>query len=320
MITLKNFLDPSSPDNLPIALLLAPDDIDYGNVESDGGDLRFYDDLPDDSPGIPYEIQTWDPDAYTVIWLAMPSLGAGESRDIYMYYDNPDPGPEPSSPWGDYNHVLHFEGDFDDARADASSLVEQGMVTFQPGAITQAIASAGDLPFVRLEGLGGGSQGGYISLMIRANSPAAVQDILYLTGDGGEYAKLILSSSKLSFRMSSEAPLGYAQAQHPVPLNADVWTHVALSWEDVADKPALTLMVNGMAAVSGMDKLKEFQFNDDQVLMASGTGDEYIYNFSGAIDELRFDGGPKDPEFAAFEAAANFPDFFVEGIGVEEQY
>lgn len=121
--------------DFPVALVIAPGTIDAATVRADGGDIRFV-----DAGGhmLARDLETWDPNGTSVIWVDLPSVPA--STPIYMYYDSPSTAANATdreAVWqAPYEAVWHFAGKADDATSNHYDAV-QTAATFTTGYLGQ---------------------------------------------------------------------------------------------------------------------------------------------------------------------------------------
>jgi hypothetical protein len=98
--------------DFPVLVVLDPvRTAGYGGFAAQGEDIRFVD---PDSPAerLDYEIEHWDPAGSSYLWVRVPRIDGGSSKDfVWLYYDNPEARGEPQNPsgvWRDYKLVYHF--------------------------------------------------------------------------------------------------------------------------------------------------------------------------------------------------------------------
>ena len=70
-----------------VQINLDTSNIDFGQANSDGSDIRFT--AADGISLIPYWMESWQNGVSATFWVKVPSLPAGGSLTIYMYYGNP---------------------------------------------------------------------------------------------------------------------------------------------------------------------------------------------------------------------------------------
>ena len=82
----------------------------YADCAADGSDIRFVD---GNGELIPFEIDTWDPQGESIVWVKPPSLAKGTTFTMY-YKGKADLKPDPKAAWTGYSGVWHFSGLADD--------------------------------------------------------------------------------------------------------------------------------------------------------------------------------------------------------------
>jgi glucose/arabinose dehydrogenase len=110
----------------PVLVALDGSRIDYDAAATDGRDLRF---TAADGTLLPHEIETWNPDGVSSVWVRVPQITAGSSTDhIYMYYASPAAADtqDPHAVWQDYAGVWHLNGDSADATANGNLGTDSG--------------------------------------------------------------------------------------------------------------------------------------------------------------------------------------------------
>jgi len=70
-----------------IKIELSTSTFNYSKVNSDGSDIRFY---QEDGVKLNYWIESWDNTGTSTIWVKVPSIPGNSTTTIYMYYGNPD--------------------------------------------------------------------------------------------------------------------------------------------------------------------------------------------------------------------------------------
>ncbi|MBP1963164.1 DUF2341 domain-containing protein [Paenibacillus aceris] len=93
--------------NYPVLVKLDASQIDYSVTASN--DLRFY--SADQSSELPYEVEKWDPQGESLIWVKVPLIHAQSSSDnIWMYYGGSSTiNLQPKQVWDpNYLLVYHF--------------------------------------------------------------------------------------------------------------------------------------------------------------------------------------------------------------------
>jgi len=98
--------------NFPVLIKLHSDRITYGEVKNGGADIRFVDSgTSAGGPVLPHEIESWNSNGDSYVWVNVPQIDAGSSDSIWMYYGNSNAGDfqQPSLVWDSatFNLVHH---------------------------------------------------------------------------------------------------------------------------------------------------------------------------------------------------------------------
>lgn len=90
-----------------VLLRLNANRIDYAETSPGGDDLRFI--LGNEV--LAYDIERWDPNGESVVWLLVPTLAPGGATKLFMYYGNTtaQPGADPAATWAFYVSVHHLQ-------------------------------------------------------------------------------------------------------------------------------------------------------------------------------------------------------------------
>ena len=77
----------SSFTNYPVAISLSSSSFSYSNAMNNGADLRFSSSKTlTGTFDLPHWIQKWDPTGTSVLWVNVPVITAGSTKDIYLFY------------------------------------------------------------------------------------------------------------------------------------------------------------------------------------------------------------------------------------------
>lgn len=144
-ISFDNSASTGNLDNFPVLVALTSSDIDFGEIEPLGADIRFIDD--DDATELSYEIASWDDGALTAtIWVKVPQIDALSTTDhIWLYYNNvgASSGSSDAAWESRYKGVWHLDEDTGAAAEDSTSNPNDGSPvgspTASPGQIDRAL-------------------------------------------------------------------------------------------------------------------------------------------------------------------------------------
>lgn len=112
---------------------------DYGDIQQDGADI-----VAADAAGnfLPCELQKYDPNGESLLWVRVPSMAAG--TEITIYYGNPKPLieiPSAKDTWSDYAGVWHL----DETTAGTTALRDSTSNATDGTAHTKSLVSEGVL-------------------------------------------------------------------------------------------------------------------------------------------------------------------------------
>lgn len=131
--------------DFPVRVSLDPGRIDYGKTMAAGEDLRFID--SDGLTVLPHEIEAWNPNGTSEIWVRVAQIDAGSGSDfVWMYFDNPGApdGQDPTAVWEpDHSGVWHLAGADDGAGTIPDSSVTGNHGTAVGGATFGTAATIG---------------------------------------------------------------------------------------------------------------------------------------------------------------------------------
>lgn len=92
--------------DFPLLVRLDATRIDYD--QTDGSDLRFF---AADNTELFYEIERWDETGESIVWVRLPSVGAGVIETVWMYWGSgvASVANAPAEVWREYELVLHLD-------------------------------------------------------------------------------------------------------------------------------------------------------------------------------------------------------------------
>lgn len=161
-ITFDKAPTPEDLGAFPLMVRLAPERFDYGAASAGGDDLRFVD--ADGSSPLSYEIEQWNEDGESIVWVRVPQIDAGSTVDhVWLYYANGSapPAEDAAAVWaGSHAGVYHLADDpsggvVEDSTSAGNHGVPMGSMTsgdVVPGRVGRALDFDGDDDFVALGG------------------------------------------------------------------------------------------------------------------------------------------------------------------------
>jgi hypothetical protein len=128
----------------PTLVVLDAQRIDYTAVQNPATDLRFH--APAEDVDLPFEIEHWNPDGESFVWVRVPFIAAGSRSDSIQMYFGPDAGgaAAPSAVWSDYEVVLHGEPGSYTSPTPSAPLAKATAITSAPGRVGSAFKLVGD--------------------------------------------------------------------------------------------------------------------------------------------------------------------------------
>ena len=318
-ITFPGYTGSESLTDFPVLVRLsaARNDFQYSKCKlQDGGDLRF-----SDAEGnlIPHEIDTWDPNGESLVWVKVPSLNA--STKITAYYSCSTPvAVTPSDVWSNgYAGVWHLdEGDRNQLDSTANGKTLNGHATYSAhmafgseGAVGHAVELAttedshgGGFEVSDSSSLYSGTKTLTVEIWARHREIAGDKYIFRLKNSksensfaarfswpvyGGDATKTQINYSSILTNLTAGTRNEYGDVKYQMPTNevVNVWRHYAL----VVDNETLHRLE---AFQNGMSKKTQSIVDEDQTIWAGGgnllignTSPSQTQAFPGTLDEVR---------------------------------
>jgi hypothetical protein len=110
-ITVDNKDQATTFTNQAVLVRLDSSIVAYSNINSDGSDIRFI--AADHTTVYSHEIEKWDVNGYSYVWVKIPSVTASSEITLFMYFGNPSAtsAEDASGTWSRYNSVWHLKED-----------------------------------------------------------------------------------------------------------------------------------------------------------------------------------------------------------------
>lgn len=116
---------------------------DHTLAEPDGSDLRFLD--ADGLRVLPHEIESWDVDGVSTLWVSVPQIDAGSATDhVWLSFGSSGPSEPPTATWADAVAVWHLDPSFGDATGRGHTLWDDDSTQGIPGIAGQSRLLDGD--------------------------------------------------------------------------------------------------------------------------------------------------------------------------------
>lgn len=301
-------------EGVPILLLLDSSRITYAELLTRGQDLRFVD--SDDETPLHYEIESWDPQGTSAVWVLVPELGENDS--IYMYWGNPeaDAGTDPHGVWASgYAGVYHLDNDpmnrapqiLDSSPSDRHATAQGGMMSndLVAGLTTPALEFDGtdDVALIGPIATDAWTELTVSAWMLHANTEdeRAVSKA-FGTGPNDHVFFLGAHGSDVKLRVRTDgAGAGTIEMRPQGSLPAGTWAYVAMVW--TAASGEVVLYVDGVeidAAPLDGDTLAD---GAHDVLIGNAVAGQDRY-WNGTLDEVRIEHAARSSEWFVVQQAS----------------
>ena len=300
----------------PVLVRLHTGNFSFEGVNETGNDLRFI--AGDDKTVLNHQIEQFDPLlGMALVWVDVPSVGAGAAQQLWMYYGNPR---APASGNGqrtydpDYTLVYHFtEANVPARDTTAYGNHAQTTVPSLDGSVIGKGVQLGRAPLMLPATPSLATQAGgafTFSAWIKPEQLGA-QQAIYARRDGGRELVLGIDQGVAFVQVNGQRS---APGQ---PVQAGQWSHLALKVDGqnatlyVAGRPAATLAaalpaLNTPAAI-GAD-----------APAADGQAAAWA-PFSGAIDEVRVSKVARSDALLLADAVSQGAESRLTAFGADEQ-
>lgn len=329
----------SDAADVPVAVRLSESIAGFSYSDflmENGGDILFTD---ESGNALPHEIETWNPQGESIVWVRVPKFGAG--RRFYAYYGGEAVAQNAAAVWSGYTGVWHMSeasGTVADATGNGLSATPAGDNT------AQSVATAGPVANARINATGGTSNylnvpysstldlgdaltfSGWVKAsQIRSDGRMAIAMHKAKLWDAGWSVNVAPdSSTAIWFWGSSNAYNEYLGAPD-VPNMLDDWVHVTVTYSGYTGH----IYINGRQSNQirigdntsntwishAQDNTQPLSFG----YTSSGAWDDgWSRPFQGAFDEFRLSGGAKSAAQIAAEYAAQMPNALAYSVGAND--
>lgn len=282
--------------SFPMLVLLGPSRVDYTDMQADGEDLRF---VSSSGDALPFEIEAWDPNGVSAIWIALEELGPS-SDPFFLYYDNPvaENAQDPGAVWpAPHVAVFHFSEDTFDATANANHASPIGSIALAAGQIADA-GDVGDtmwrLDVAPSESLadvfvGGGTISAWIRPWGWGSGPEGFGRIAHRDPGTGVGFQLYLVAGALRFSHQHEGGNAtWTTLPRSLPLLR--WTHVAVVYDAGSGVPP-QLYIDGVAHELDAPVVPPTGLapSDADIAINLANRPQNDRRFQGMLDEIRIE-------------------------------
>jgi biopolymer transport protein ExbB len=303
------------PGRMPLLIRLSDGNFKFDEAKEDGSDLRFI--AGDDKTPLKYHIEKFDSlFGMALIWVDVPSVKAGATTDLYMYYGNakaPAAVDTPGTYDGDQTLVYHFAEKAEPPRDSTlrkndaqtpgktvdGSLIGSGLKLDGTGLVT--------LPASPSLAIGeGGTM--TVSAWIKPEKDKA-SGIIYAKRDG-EKALLIGLDQGLPYVAVVNGTATTLRSQPAEALAAGKWHHLA-----VTSGEQLALYVDGQSRGSLAFRLPALS----GAAILGNDSKQGAAAFIGELDELEISKIARPAGFISALAASQSPEPHLVVYGEDEQ-
>ena len=295
--------------SFPVMVALDSTRINYSATQNAGQDIRFID--ADGHTELDYEIETWNESGTSVIWVKVPGILAGTTKDhIWMYYGNStvSDAQNRSSVWiADFQMVQHLGagtrsvGTFNDELDSTSNGNSIEAVMEQAGMNVDAFIAGGvDLDGMDdyLESAGNemdaSGRAGTVELWAKTDNSSLTASV-FDTKENGDRG--IWTEGGQFHAGIADTLTGSRQTQGGV-VDGN-WHYLAFSWD--IDDGGLDLFVDGVlvngshgSSWSSFSRMSPTRYGHDE---AASTGFPARASFDGMMDEIRVSSAVRSSEW-----------------------
>jgi hypothetical protein len=280
----------------PVLVILDESRVDYTHTKPGGEDLRFID--PDGSE-LPYEIEKWNPNGFSYVWVGVPRIEAHPSDDyIYLYYGYPDAAASqsPQGVWdpASFRAVWHLREDLIDSTGNTNDGVNQGSLQ-AAGVIANARYFDGGSDFVdagndpSLDFTGGLS----VEAWVRPSSVDGNHHPVVTKGNH-TWGLKILDDDKFQFFVE-DGQGGYPSAYSNNDAQEGRWVYLVGVFDTTLGSNNILLYVNGVLQ-SDKGTVASIPIDGYDVHIGHNSEESSRY-FVGTIDEVRLSSTARSAEW-----------------------
>ncbi|MCA9655394.1 MAG: DUF2341 domain-containing protein [Myxococcales bacterium] len=294
---------------VPVLVLLTAGRVDHERMQTDGEDLRF---VSSAGAALPYEIERWEPEGVSMIWVGVDALG-GPADHLWLYYGNPvaEDAQDRAGVWPEpFAGVWHLEDEPLDATANANDAVVMGESPIAPGQIGNGRDFRGTgshldvLPSESLTDVFVG--GATVSAWFRARGwgSSGLGRIVDKSTDGAGWLLYVADGGGLRLGLDlGDTAVGWETPLEELSLLR--WTHVAITY-DLLGETVPRVFVDGVERPLA-DPMAQPLLDPDllptdaELPLLVGNRPAGDRRFYGVIDELRVERVARSPEWISVQ-------------------
>lgn len=283
-----------------LLLRLTPDRIEYAETRPNGDDLRFV--LGDEV--LAHDVDRWNPDGESVVWIRVPQVHTHVSTEITMYYGSDDmteTGADPASTWIMYESVHHLQNLEDSTANDHDALIigDNNLPTASEGLVAGAFTFNGDDDFLTLpdESAFDFQTSMMLEVLLRVDAFEDEHEAIVTKGDYAWRLQRSHSADALSFNNDVSTDL-----DGDIDVAGGKWHYVAATYDGGVKR----LFVDGQEDES-RDGIGSFTPNDEPVMFggnatySNAQPPENPRRLAGGLDEIRISAFPRPPDYFAWQ-------------------
>lgn len=306
-----------SATDLPVLVRLSEsiDGFKYSDLASDGSDLAFGVDEGGVITVYPHEIDTWNPEGESLVWVKVPTVAADTAFAMYYGYGTMVPDSK-AAVWSGYQAVWHMNeanGNALDATGNGLDAVPTKHKDFSGDVEAINVGASGKIGGARQNDNKNGAKGTWYAVPeyhLTAASKFAISGWVKMTAvDANSYPRIFSSKRKYNDAFGFEIEVakgsttslsvrgaGSTAASATIPSMLD-WVHLCFVYDDkTVDVYANGSLVKENGAVVAP--------NETYTLSIGANNDGSEFSFYGLFDEIRLYDGVQDAARVALEYAA----------------
>lgn len=267
----------------PLLVRLTPKNFAFRKANPDGHDLRFT--LADGVTLLSYERERHDPDAEQAeYWVKLPVLQAGAVTVLYLYHtrENMADVTAPQEVWDEnYVFVHHMEEAASsslvyDSTANGMTATNVGVTLGATGFINGGGQSSGTVgKWIQLDNLARPAEAATVELWFKPDAAVKDHSMFFINGQNYAYRLEVSATSNLySYVHNGNAEITSTGAS---TLAMGAWHYAADIWSSSQGRK---MYLDGVLDGSSSDKTIPYA--------PFWTTTRMLYNFNGAVDEVRF--------------------------------
>ncbi len=293
-ITLDNSASSENLIDFPIRVSLTSNEIDYDKTKNNGEDIRFVD---GDGTLLSHEIEVWDENGASEVWVKVPQIDAGSTTDfIWMYYGNAEAsdGQNANDVWSNgYAGVYHMNQDPSGSAPQILDSTTNGRHGTSAGSMTSGDLVAGQIGF----GIDFDGSNDAIQISGLMDSPSQLTMSAWISADGlgsSDYSDIVSLGDHAFIRMEDSGILSeyyYGSDWHDLWAEKDTlnlgFIHIAAAFSPSTSRQQLVVNGGLEDTTAHNNAINWSGLGSNTFIGRQGNGSSSYYT-NGVIDEVRF--------------------------------